>query len=94
MKCAKCGKKIEYNRYKKVKGKYYCPECVPKEDEYEAFDKAIDEASDALIEPPKAAVKIAKEFGVNFDELASAVSTAIKPRKKYKKRKIGTGVRE
>ena len=28
-KCEKCGKRIQYNRYKEVDGKYYCPECVP-----------------------------------------------------------------
>jgi len=40
-KCAKCGKRIQYNRYKKVKGKYYCPECVPKKqgENYTAFKK-------------------------------------------------------
>jgi len=41
MKCEKCGKRIQYNRYKKVKGKYYCPECVPKKqgENYTAFKK-------------------------------------------------------
>jgi len=41
MKCEKCRKKIEYNKYKKVKGKYYCPECVPKKqgENYTAFKK-------------------------------------------------------
>jgi len=40
-KCEKCGKRIQYNRYKKVKGKYYCPECVPKKqgENYTAFKK-------------------------------------------------------
>lgn len=27
MKCAKCGERISYNSYKKVKGKYYCLDC-------------------------------------------------------------------
>ena len=81
MKCEKCGEKIEYNKYKKVKGKYYCPECVPKK-----IEKSIDVSS----------------FGVTTDELSAAVDTIgtgasvkyadppkeIKPRKKYKKRKV------
>lgn len=29
-KCSVCGKKIEYNRYKKIDGKIYCLDCVPK----------------------------------------------------------------
>lgn len=30
-KCSKCGKKIEYNRYKKVNGIVYCNKCAEKQ---------------------------------------------------------------
>ena len=70
MKCEKCGKKIQYNRYKKVKGKYYCPECVPKKIEnctaYKKFE-IDDEAEDALNSPTQ---KARKQMQAEFDKRA------------------------
>jgi len=44
-KCSKCGKKIWYNAFKKIKGVIYCLKCVPKEEAITImFDETIDEA--------------------------------------------------
>ena len=106
MKCAKCGKRIQYNRYKKVKGKYYCPECVPKKqgENYTAFKKFEVDMNEVskIVTPTKKAKEDVESFGVTTDELSAAVDTVgtgasvkyadppkeIKPRKKYKKRKV------
>ena len=90
MKCEKCGKKIEYNKYKKVKGKYYCSECVPKKqgENYTAFKKFEVDMNEVskIVTPTKKAKEDAESFGVTIEELESAVPK--KPRKKYKKRKV------
>ena len=82
-KCSICGNKIEYNQYKVIDEKVYCPKCAkkveekiyPKAKEYEMNDEAEDTLEVDTV-GTGASVKYADP------------PKEIKPRKKYKKRKV------
>lgn len=55
--CSKCGNKIRYNAFKKIKGIIYCLKCVPKESytvscaklDFDKFQSAMQSAT-AIVE--------------------------------------------
>jgi len=76
-KCSKCGNKILYNAYKKVKGVIYCLKCVPKEEAITImFDETVDVNFKELAET---LAKVPGKFVVTTDEKK-------KPKKRSKKK--------
>ena len=61
-----CKKKIEYNKYKVIDGKIYCPDCVPKT----SFEKAAPKGMtlDEAIESTKADTEKLGEALVEAEE--------------------------
>ena len=94
-KCSKCGNKILYNAFKRIKGVIYCLKCVPKEEAITVmFDETIDgakidftELAEELAKVPGTIVattdeKLAKELG---EPMKMTIKPKKKPRKKSKK---------
>lgn len=97
MKCEKCGKKIEYNQYKKVKGKVYCLKCAEKniaeklfdaakkvELDFKDFETDMNEVA-KITTPTKKAEKEMGKYGITALEAADVLGIPEKKRK-YKKR--------
>ena len=64
-KCSKCGNKILYNAYKKIKGVIYCLKCVPKEETITVmFDEAknvdFTELAEELAKVPGTIISVPK----------------------------------
>ena len=97
MKCEKCGSKIQYNKYKKVRGKYYCPECAPKN---------LSGLKDVVSKIITSAEKVEEDYGKHdlsnpvigkeamkqkdtecFSKNTGLGGKALKQKRKYKKRK-------
>lgn len=93
-KCSVCGKRIEYNQFRKVDGKVYCLKCTPEKEIDPEVVKAEKEAKEQfereMIDVGKVSKRLedtVKNSGVTFDELANAASTVDKkPRKKQVKK--------
>jgi len=101
-KCAKCGKKIEYNNFTVVDGIVYHSECVPKEDYDPEVVKAEKEAEEQFERTmaehgekekiTETLVKTIKNSKVKFDEFEKALgevaemSNTVAPKKKRGKK--------
>lgn len=57
-KCSVCGKRIEYNQFRKVDGKVYCLKCTPEKEEKKIAETLM---------------KTVKDSKVKFDEFEKAM---------------------
>ena len=92
-KCSTCGRKIEYNKFKKIDGLIYCLKCVEKKVakimfktiknahvKFDEFEKAMDEAANSLTTPTVKAEEAGKRLGVALKAIE------VVPKKKSRKR--------
>lgn len=86
-KCSICGKKIEYNNYKVIGGKIYCPDCIPKKEAEEIAEvlmKTVKDSKikfDTLEEALAKTAAIEEEEVVKAEELGKVLTAADKERK-------------
>jgi len=88
-KCSKCGEKIRYNAFKKLKGVIYCLKCAPEDristklaETVNSAKLDFDELRSAMEEP----VKIIE--GQTVEELKEEITEQLaKPRKKRSKKR-------
>lgn len=96
-KCSTCGRKIEYNKFKKVDKLIYCPKCAEKKIAevlaktvkdahvtFDEFEKAMDEVADSITEPTVKAKEAGKRLGVTLEKITKPKNTTVGYESQYK----------
>lgn len=93
-KCSKCGNKILYNAYKKIKGVIYCLKCVPEKRISKKLADTVNEGKLAFNEfeevmKETAIVAVNEELTKGLSEPMKMTITTVeeKPKKKRSKKK-------